>query len=543
MQAAPIAQDLVLIGGGHSHAIALKQFGMKPQAGVRITVITDVVETPYSGMLPGYVAGLYDFDECHIDLRLLCNFAQAQIVVDRAIGLDLANQRVICANRPPIAFDVLSIDIGSTPTVAPVPGAEKYAIAVKPIAKFLAQWQQIVDQVRANPQQDLTLAIVGGGAGGVELTLSVQANLQRIYRQCGQSPEKLQVHLVHRGDRILLSRSPAFARRVEKLLCDRNVHLHLNESVIEVERDRIRCESGLEIECDSVFWVTQASAAAWLGESGLATDADGFLLVDDCLRSSHPQIFAAGDVATMQNHPRPKAGVFAVRQGQPLAQNLRRALQGEPLQPFKPQKNYLILLGTGTGEAIASRDPFYLGETGWLWRWKDRIDRQFMQKFRDLKMMGVGDQVSGVSQAKADIPMQCAGCGSKVGSGTLDRVLQRLKQSDWRQREDVLIGLDSPDDAAVVQIPIDRVLVQTIDYFRALVNDPYLFGQIATNHCLSDLFAMGAEAQSALAIATLPQAIAPKQEEVLYALMAGAIEVLNRANAVLIGGHTTSTLR
>lgn len=536
MQAAPIAQDLVLIGGGHSHAIALKQFGMKPLAGVRITVITDVVETPYSGMLPGYVAGLYEFDECHIDLRLLSGFAGAQIVVDRAIGLDLANQRVICANRPPIAFDVLSIDIGSTPTVAPVPGADKFAIAVKPIAKFLAQWQQIVDQIRANPQQDLTLAIVGGGAGGVELTLSVQANLQRIYRQCGQSPENLQVHLVHRGDRILPSRSPAFARRVEKLLRDRGVHLHLNESVIEVERDRIRCESGLEIECDSIFWVTQASAATWLGESGLAIDADGFLLVDDCLRSSHPQIFAAGDVATMQNHPRPKAGVFAVRQGQPLAQNLRRALQGEPLQPFKPQKNYLILLGTGTGEAIASRDPFYLGAASWLWQWKDRIDRQFMQKFRDLEPMS--NRELGKSRS-TDMAMQCAGCGSKVGSTTLERVLQRLQQSDWRQREDVLIGLDAPDDAAVVQIPIDRVLVQTIDYFRALVNDPYLFGQIATNHCLSDLFAMGAEAQSALAIATLPQAIASKQEEILYALMAGAIEVLNRANAVLIGGHTT----
>ncbi|MBD2091463.1 selenide, water dikinase SelD [Microcoleus sp. FACHB-1515] len=543
MQVAPIAQDLVLVGGGHSHAIALKQFGMKPIPGVRITLITDVVQTPYSGMLPGYVAGLYDFDECHIDLRPLSNFAQAQIVVDRAVGLDLVNQRVICANRPPIAFDVLSIGIGSTPTVAPVPGADKYAIAVKPIAKFLDQWQKILDRVRENPQEPLTLAIVGGGAGGVELTLAVQANLQRIYQQCGQPPANLQVHLVHRGDRLLPSRSATFARKVEKLLRDRNVHLHLNESVIEVERDRIRCESGLEIECAFVFWVTQASAATWLRESGLATDEDGFVLVDDCLRSSHPQIFAAGDVATMQNHPRPKAGVFAVRQGQPLAQNLRRALQGELLRPFQPQKNYLILLGTGTGAAIASRDPFCFGAAGWIWNWKDRIDRQFMQKFRDLEPMGSegsGQTSQSGSRWEAEQPavMQCAGCGSKVGSGTLESVLQRLKQSEWSQREEVLIGLDAPDDAAVVRVPSDRVLVQTIDYFRDLVNDPYLFGQIATNHCLSDLFAMGASPQSALAIATLPRAIESKQEETLYALMAGAIDVLNQANAVLVGGHT-----
>ena len=536
MQVAPIAQDLVLIGGGHSHAIALKQFGMQPVPGVRLTLITDVAHTPYSGMLPGYVAGLYTFDDCHIDLRPLSQFAGAQMIIDRAIGLDLANQQVICAHRPPIAFDYLSLDIGSTPTVAPVPGADQYAIAVKPIAKFLAQWQHVVDRVRQQPQQPLTLAIVGGGAGGVELTFAVQAHLQRLYQQANQPIAHLQVHLLHRGGRLMPSRSRLLSRQVEKLLHERGVHLHLNQTVTAVERDRICCESGLTIACDSVFWVTQASAATWLRESGLATDSDGFVQVDDTLRSiSHPRIFAAGDVATMTNHPRPKAGVFAVRQGRPLAQNLRCALQGEPLRPFTPQKNYLILLGSGTGAAIASRDPFCFGFARWIWNWKDRIDRQFMDQFRDLKVMGAESQSS---KAQSE-PMPCAGCGSKIGSSVLDRVLQRLKQADWTQREDILIGLDAPDDAAVVQIPNNQVLVQTIDYFRTLVNDPYLFGQIAANHCLSDLFAMGATPQSALAIATLPPAIESKQEEMLYSLLAGAVHVLNQTQAALIGGHTT----
>ncbi len=536
MQVAPIAQDLVLIGGGHSHAIALKQFGMQPIPGVRLTLITDVAHTPYSGMLPGYVAGLYTFDDCHVDLRPLSQFAGAQMVIDRAIGLDLANQQVICAHRPPIAFDYLSLDIGSTPTVAPVPGADQYAIAVNPIAKFLAQWQQVVDRVRQQPHQPLTLAIVGGGAGGVELAFAVQAHLQRLYQQANQPIAHLQVHLLHRGDRLMPSRSRPLSRQVEQLLHERGVHLHLNQSVTAVEHDRICCESGLTIACDSVFWVTQASAATWLRESGLATDSDGFVQVDDTLRSiSHPRIFAAGDVAAMTNHPRPKAGVFAVRQGQPLAQNLRRALQGEPLRSFTPQKNYLILLGSGTGAAIASRDPFCFGFARWIWNWKDHIDRQFMDQFRDLKVMGAASQSS---KAQPE-PMPCAGCGSKIGSRVLDRVLQRLKQADWTQREDILIGLDAPDDAAVVQIPNNQVLVQTIDYFRALVNDPYLFGQIASNHCLSDLFAMGATPQSALAIATLPPAIESKQEEMLYSLLAGAVQVLNQTQAALVGGHTT----
>jgi selenide, water dikinase len=379
MQALPL-KDLVLVGGGHSHGIALRQFGIRPLPGVRLTLITDVTHAPYSGMLPGYVAGLYGFEDCHIDLRLLCQFAGARMIVDRAVGIDLENYQVRLSVHPPIAFDRLSLDIGSTPAATAVMGAAEFAIPVKPISQFLAYWDQVVAGVSQAPDQRVRLAIVGGGAGGVELAFSVQSRLREILT----AAENLELHLVHRGDRLLPERHPNFSQQVQRRLTQRGVHLHLQQTVTEVMEQGILCESGLAIECDRVLWVTQAAAADWLTTSGLATDEQGFVQVNEYLQASHPQVFAAGDVATMVNHPRPKAGVFAVRQGLPLAENLRRSLFDLPLKSFVPQKEFLGLLGTGDRRAFASRGAFGSGAYGWIWNWKDAVDRRFMDQFQNL---------------------------------------------------------------------------------------------------------------------------------------------------------------
>jgi selenide,water dikinase len=185
-----------------------------------------------------------------------------------------------------------------------------------------------------------------------------------------------------------------------------------------------------------------------------------------------------------------------------------------------------------------------------LWRWKDWIDRRFMERFsRGLGAKGWGlgkfqlitsNSSLKTLHSKLSTP-KCAGCGSKVGATVLERVLSRIQQEQpiGKDRQDIVIGLDAPDDAAVVQIPTGKSLVQTIDYFRSLINDPYIFGQISANHCLSDIFAMGATPHSVLAIATIPYAIPSKIEETLYQLLSGAIKVLNQTQAPLIGGHTS----
>ncbi len=510
----PIQKDLVLIGGGHSHAIALRMLGMNPLPGVRITLISEASDTPYSGMLPGHVAGFYTHEDCHINLRSLCQFANAQLIVDRAIGLDLERQRVQCAYHPDIAFDWASIDIGSTPKLPDT--TNSHSIGAKPIGAFLAWWDQLLQK----PAAELTLGIVGGGTGGVELALNMQRRLQK-------NIESVTIHLFQR-DRALMPRHNAWVRRhFQQLLIDRGVQLHLETPVDSAEGGVIA-----GVKCDAIVWVTEASAPRWIAQSGLAVDQNGFVLVSDALRSiSHDRIFAAGDIATMIDHPRPKAGVFAVRQGKPLFENLRRAVQNQPLKPYRPQKNYLSLIGTGEASAVAS-----YGAIGWqsrlLWFLKDRIDRTFMNRFQQLPDMGDSGDAEEVLQT-----MRCAGCGAKVGSTTLDRALNRVL-ADVPRSNLVLIGLDAPDDAAVIQVPSNQLLVQTIDYFPALVSDPFLFGQICTNHSLSDLFAMGATAQSALAIVTVPYASEAKQEETLYQVLSGAMKTLHSAQADLIGGHT-----
>ena len=172
-----IVKHLVLIGGGHSHAIVLKMFGIQPLPSVRLTLISDVLHAPYSGMLPGHVAGFYGYDECHIDLRSLAEFVGCQILIDRAIAIDLNKNLVICQTRPPVNFDLLSVDIGSTPATLSVPGAAEYAIAAKPVPEFLASWNQLISERGNHPQKPLRIAIVGGGAGGVELALNMQSRL------------------------------------------------------------------------------------------------------------------------------------------------------------------------------------------------------------------------------------------------------------------------------------------------------------------------------------------------------------------------------
>ncbi|MEG4503906.1 FAD-dependent oxidoreductase [Microcoleus sp. F6_B4] len=440
-------KDLVLIGGGHSHAIVLKMFGIKPLPGVRVTLVSDVLHAPYSGMLPGHVAGFYNYDECHIDLRSLAEFAGCQILVDRAIAIDLNKNLVICQTRPPVNFDVLSVDIGSTPATLSVPGAAEYAIAAKPVPEFLASWNQLISERQNHPEKPLRIVIVGGGAGGVELALNMQSRLGkeegssatdsvtdvtdvtdvrkksegrspreegRRKKSEGRSPreEKLEnlsseIHLFHSGAELMPAHNHRVRRRLKEILISRGIKLHLMEKVSAIEKPetidiednqecpmpnaqcpmpnaQVSCKSGLELKCDRIFWVTQASAANWIRESGLATDSNGFMQVNDCLQSvSHPNVFGAGDIAAMVNYPRPKAGVFAVRQGKPLFENLQQFLLGKPLKPFAPQEQYLGLIGTGNKRAIASRGNF-MWESALLWYWKDWIDRQFMQKFSNL---------------------------------------------------------------------------------------------------------------------------------------------------------------
>ncbi|NJN31952.1 MAG: FAD-dependent oxidoreductase, partial [Synechococcales cyanobacterium RM1_1_8] len=407
----------------------------------------------------------------------------------------------------------------------------------------------------------LHLGVVGGGAGGVELAISLLARLRQArpkHWAPEASPEPLQhqIHLFQRGPTLLPNHGAGVGQKFLQILQNQGVTVHLNSAVTSVmpvagtsnsadaspdvaalDRERyeqdfkllVHHEQGVE-RCDRLFWVTHASAPAWLAASGLATDNRGFVQVSDTLQSlSHPFVLAAGDIAAMVNHPRPKAGVFAVRQGQPLFENLQRLLQQQEPRPFVPQRRLLALIGTGQGAAVASRGRWSLGPWKWLWRWKDHIDRQFMARFAELPVMAAASAQSAPAQSAPaqSVPAQsaparsapaqsspdqsfpamyCAGCGAKVASRVLERSLGRL-----RSQFPALISQE-PDDAAVLQPPVGQRLLQTLDYFPALVNDPFVCGQITANHCLNDILAMGATPHSVLALVQVPHgAIAPRK--------------------------------
>ena len=540
----PVIKDLVLIGGGHSHLSVLKYFAMHPVPGLRLTLITRDLHTPYSGMLPGYIAGHYTYDEAHIDLRPLAQFAQARIYHAEVNDIDLNNNQIFCQGRPPISYDFVSINIGSKPGTLHIPGADQYTVPVKPIDSFLNQWEKLVERVTNTTDTDFHLAIVGGGAGGVEMSLATQFRLHHLLTEKDQPNEFLKIDLYCDSDTILPTHNKQVRKRFNRFLKQRDIRVHTNHRIKEVQKNQLIGNNGQSHHADAVLWVTNASAAAWLEKTGLAVDDNGFISVNDYLQStSHNNIFAAGDIAAVINHPREKSGVFAVRQGPPLARNLERAVQNKPLKRFTPQKNFLGLISTGDKYAIASRSNWSL-EGAWLWKVKDWIDRRFMDNFNVLPEM-VQESAPHFNKDMADkqtlheisaIAMRCGGCGAKVGSTVLSRVVNRLQPIT---RDDVIIGLADPDDAAVTEVPAGKLVVQSVDYFRSFIDDPYLFGQIAANHALSDIFAMGAEAQSAMAIATIPYGIENQVEDQLYQTMSGALKILNASNTALVGGHSS----
>lgn len=365
---------LLLIGGGHSHVEVIRRWGLAPEPDVAVTLISPDRHTPYSGMLPGYIAGHYSHADCHIDLDAVC--AQAGVTrIGASVGaVDFAARIARCSHAPDQPFDVLSIDTGSTPMLAPIPGAERHGIAVKPVAQFLDLWAQLREAAGTAPRP-LQVVVVGAGAAGVEVVLAMQ---HRIAGDGGRAT----FTLIGDGPTILGVHPRGVQQRFMAILQHQGISVRLDTAVERVAAGSLLLRGGERLAFDEVIWVTGAAAPAWPRASGLQTDAAGFIAVDTHLQSlSHPGVFAAGDIASMQDTPRPKSGVYAVRQGPPLTENLRRALRGEPLVEYHPQARALALISAGDRYAVASYGPFALSGA-WVWRWKDRIDSAFMQRYR-----------------------------------------------------------------------------------------------------------------------------------------------------------------
>ena len=363
-------KKLLLLGGGHAHVQVLKSLAEVPLAGVEVTLISPFARQVYSGMLPGWVAGHYTIDQCVIPLAPLCRAARATFLETAGSHVDFPRRVVRCADGAEIAFDVLSIDTGPMANTAVIPGAAGHALPVRPIESFIESYAMLKRDIadRGRDGQSTDVVFVGAGAAGTELALSMQYAFR---------DRPVRFTLISAANTLPGSVGPRLAR----ILSERGFRLFTGKAAGRIELGRVHLQTGEIIDADRVIISTGAIAAEWPRASGLKTDEAGFILVNAHLQSlSHPDVFAAGDCATRQNHPRPKSGVYAVRAGPPLAENLRRRVRGEALVTYVPQERSLYLISTGDRYAIGSWGSF-AWEGKWVWKWKDWIDRGFMGRY------------------------------------------------------------------------------------------------------------------------------------------------------------------
>lgn len=539
-------RELVLVGGGHTHVQVLRAFAMEPPPGVRTTVVLDRPVAVYSGMVPGFVAGQYRADELEIDVVPLARRAGARVVLARCLGVDPRERRVLVAGRPALRYDVASFDVGSTVAGLELPGVAAFALPTRPVARLVARVDELLaggglgagagTEASSEPFQ---VAVVGGGAGGVELAFALRHRL-------GAGGRAVAVTLLDSGEEILPRYPPALVRRVRRWAGRRGIEIVTGVRVAEVTRSGIALDSGATRHADLVVWVSGAVAHGILRASGLATDARGFALVGPTLQvPEHPEIFAVGDCATLHDHPQtPKAGVYAVRQGPYLVHNLRVALGGGgTLRRYRPQRDFLTLLNLGDGEigqAHALGAKWGVSFEGrWALRLKDWIDRRFMTRFQVLADDGrpraaLADLGAMDREAAA---MRCGGCAAKLGATALAAALRRLPAA--REDPSVVLGLAAADDAAAIRTTGGDLVAVTVDAFRAFTDDPFLVGRVAAVNAVSDLHAKGARPRHALALVTLPEDD-PAGEETLFQVLAGVRAALDALDVTLLGGHTTT---
>lgn len=517
---------IVLLGAGHTNAHIIKMWRMQPIRDVQLICVSNFGIATYSGMLPGTLAGQYTPSEMQIDLVRLCAASQVRLIQAQVTGLDHENRQLLLAGRPPLNYDVLSIGIGSVPTS--LPSTNGIEVPIKPMQTFLSRLderlQELAEKISDRPWK---ITIAGAGAAGIEIALCLQNRLSKM-----SADATFEISLVDRSDKILKNMPARTRNLAQRVLEERGIQLRLGREIVEISNSEgPRLDDGSNLPSDLVLWATSATSPPLLRQLGLPTDPRGFLLIRETLQSTAADdVFVVGDSSSGETQPWPKAGVYAVRQGPVLWENLRRRFAHQPLIKWKPQDSFLSLLNTGDGRALLTYKSFSI-LARWCWKLKDSIDRPFMAMYQNYEpAMPISD-----TSLPVDKPMYCGGCGCKVDADLLSRVLRQLDNPTTPQ---VLVGLDQPDDVAVLQPATGTAIAATADFFTSFLDDPHLMGRIAALNALSDMHAKGAKSIGALALVSVPHGPRHQQEQYLRELLDGSLLELRGAGVPLVGGHT-----
>ncbi len=520
MQTKKGKNTVVLLGVGHTNAHVLRMWKMEPISDAHLVVISDFPVATYSGMMPGVLAGQYPVPSMEIDLVRFCRSVGVPLILDRVTDIDAQAGKILFGQRPSLRFDFLSIGIGSRPTFDGVELESKTPLlAIKPMQTFLTRLDQRIASLPAD--QTVRIAIVGGGIGTIETAVCLDQRL-------ADRNQAREISLVTRSSVVGKGLLESTQSKIGSALKQRGINTLCDKAVTAISETGLRFSDKQTLDADIVIWGTTASPPQFIQDIGWQKDNRGFLATKPTLQTQqHPNVFVVGDSGTISGRETDKAGVFAVRQGPVLWDNLQRSITGKPLQTYDPQRDYLKLVNTADGKSIAQ----YKGRSfhaQWCWRLKDYIDRKFMKMYQDYAPMPMK-----VEAPEPDEAMRCLGCGGKIGGQILSSVLEEL---DVNHNDKVLIGLDHPDDAAVIKT--GDTVTATIDFFASPLDDAWITGRIAALHSASDLFVMGAQPTAALATIQLPFGHPRQQLQDMRELMGGANEEFARMGASIVGGHS-----
>lgn len=523
--------ELVLIGGGHAHVQVLRRLAMSPIPQTHLTVVLDEPNATYSGMVPGYIAGDYQAEDLQIDVVPLSRRARARVVLSKALSVNPVAKLVEIEGRPPLPYDIASMDVGSSVRNLDLPGVRRHALITRPIGRFVKEFNTILtSRLESIQSKEIALVVVGGGAAGIELAFTLGSRLET----CGLYPN---ISIVSESHSILATYPKQVVNHAMKEIERRDIKIITGQHVSGVESNAVLVGDG-KIGCDLVVWATGAAPPPIVTLSDLPKDEIGFVRVNPSLQvEGFPDLFAVGDCASLKATPRiPKAGVYAVRQGPILIKNLRAHVSSRKFRNYRPQSNFLSILNLGGRKAVASKWRFVTSNSI-NWRIKDWIDRRFMRRFQ---VLGENDRLTPGFPSPEIMGMEeveCGGCASKLGASPLESALARLEPRP--NDPSVIIGLDGPDDAAVLQHTNGAVTMVSIDAFRSFSDDPWLVGRVAAVNAMSDLFATGGIPKHALALVTLPSEEDTRAEEILFQVLAGARAAFDPLEVSLVGGHTT----
>ncbi|MEM9319698.1 MAG: selenide, water dikinase SelD [Pseudomonadota bacterium] len=520
-RAIPLVRDVVLVGGGHAHALVLRNWGIAPVPGARLTVVHPGPSAPYSGMLPGHIAGHYPRASLELDIVRLARFASARLIVGAVTALDPQAKTLTLPGRGALAYDILSLDVGVSAEMPEIPGFTAHALPAKPLDRLADGWSRFT----ASAPDGAEIAIIGGGVAGAELAMAARHRLAHV---------SARVTLIERGQALGALRKRV-AQSLRRSLDEAGIVVIEGAEVAAIDAHAITLRDGRQLPSDCTIGAAGARPHSWIAASGLDCEA-GFLRVDATLRALDDRsIYGAGDCVHLIHAPRPKAGVFAVRAAPVLAHNLRADLTGQPRRRFEPQGDYLKLVSLGRKAALGEKSGL-LVKGDWVWRWKDGIDRRFMDRLTDLPSMPAravpAQAARGVAAALAG-PAPCGGCGAKIGPGALAETLAALPAS---RRTDIALG--PGDDSAILAIGEGRQVIST-DHLRGFAEDPVLVTRTAMFHAMGDVWAMGAEPQAALLQITLPQQSDELARRSLNEIMKTAHQTVAETGAEIVGGHSS----